>query len=207
MAGAIDTSEITSLALNMCELSAPAGLSEPTPQMQDAAKYFQMAIDTALASYDWSWARRSVVLSVVADLPAGVVSDPDLPFLVELPGDFLSIRAVDPDRLSWRREGRYLRVDSADNVRLTYTRKITDEGEFPAEFKPYAATCLAQLLAPYWVRTVSKRRELAAEMQSAMEMAKMVDRESISAQTYRHDGQPVDWMDVIGGSRIGVRCY
>ncbi len=189
MATTIATSDIAAQAFIMAELSPLSSFADDTPQAQSANQFYQTAIEMRLEAYDWTFASKLVRLAQVADLAeADLEIDDALPYAFELPGDFLSLREIDPEPTLWQREGDFLRADSAGPLLLRYTRKITDESKLPPTFRASVAAQLALLFAPRWVKSNAKRQELQASLADLHDLARRNDR--MAASSGRHDGRP-----------------
>lgn len=188
----IATSNIVKQAFRMMEIAPVSSFADDSEQAQDAAEQYDAAIGFCLEYYDWSFSRALVDLPPAA-VP-GIADDPDLPFTYVLPSDLLALRFVLPEPIAWRRDGNILRADAAGPVQIRYTRKTTDETTLPQTFQTAASAQLAFLLSPRWVRSRTKRADIAQSVTTYLETAKRNDMQSGSSS--RHDGRPrqEDWV-------------
>ncbi len=186
MADPIATSSIAAQAFRLMELSPISSFADTSPQATDAAEQYPVALDMCLEAYDWSFARA------MANLPpatpdATFATDSDMAYAFKLPGDLLALRKVGSDTLRWRREGVYLRADTAGPLDILYTRKVTNEALLPATFRDFVGYELAARLAPRWVATRTKREALKDDRDMAFALARDNDRLS--------GGNAPDWID------------
>lgn len=191
----IASSTILPQAFRLMEVTPPSSFDDASEQATAAKEQYNPALRIALESYDWSFARGVQALPALAALPAGEIADPDLPYAVSLPADFLILRKVyGEDCFNWRVDGRLLRSEQAGPVTIRYTRLIEREKYLPATFQLVVAYHLAVLLMNRFVKTRVKRNELKADLSDAVQAAQINDRHS--ARIGRIDGLPdsVDWV-------------
>lgn len=195
MAQAIATSNIVAQAFRYMEMSPISSLGEGSEEAQAAAEQYPNAIAMLLELADWSFASVSRDLAQVADLPAGLAADPDLPFLFSLPGECLSLRQVgDPhDLVAWRLEKLYLRADQPGPLRVRFTARITNEDKLPALFRNAVSLQLAALLAPRWVHSHTKTQGLEERLQRSISSALHADARMASPDRMER-GSSHDWV-------------
>lgn len=146
--------DIANLAL--AHLGDKAGVTSFEPpdgsaQAQHCARFYPMARDAMLEAHDWSFARKTTQLALLADNPTGWAC------AYALPADCLIARQVlragevpvprgrQPVRpLPWQLDGDAIYCDEPD-ARLRYTAPVLD----PTRFSPLAVTALSWLLASY----------------------------------------------------------
>jgi len=153
---------------------------------------YPTALDFCLTSEDWTFASR------LADLPpatsATAPADPDLPYLYQLPADCVMLRDVYDDQIAWRRDGDFLRADAEAGIKIRYTARTETESKMPAPFREWVSLRLAIMLAPTWLQSRSKRRDLYDLAERALVDAKARDRVAGSGRRWDGDGEMSDWV-------------
>lgn len=183
MSDPIATSIIAAQAFRFMQLSAISSFADTSPQAVAAAEQYPIAMGICLEEQDWSFARRLVKLPE-AELPEGRQSDPDLPYVYELPGDCVKLRLVVDETVRWRLDERTIFASASGGLMVRYTRRVTNEALLPALFQTSVAYQLAILLSPAYVGSRSKRKELVEDGASALAYAKQNDARSASADSW-----------------------
>lgn len=192
MPAPIATSTVVAQTFLYLELQAISSFDDASPQAADAAAQYPVALDRCLEVCDWSFASR------LAELPqktpgAGVVTDPDMPYLFELPGDLIMLRDVGDLRTRWRRDLDGIRADDPGPLRLRYTARVTNEAALPALFRDAVALALAVQMGPRWLSTANKQAELEARADKVLKQAMRADGRSASITRYDGRDMEGDW--------------
>lgn len=183
MTNPIATSTIAAQAFRAMQLSAISSFADDTPQAVAAAEQYPIALGMCLEEQDWSFARRLVKLPE-AVLPDGTEPDPDLSFTYQLPGDCVKLRLVVGKSVRWRQDENTIFANQSGGLLIRYTRKTTNESSLPAQFQTAVAYHLAVLLAPAYVGSRTKRRELVQDGVDALALAKRNDARSASQDSW-----------------------
>lgn len=192
MAVTLATSTIVTQAVRELERGDFSSFGDDSDLGRDLAETYPTALDFCLGAEDWTFARR------LADLPPAVASlapaDPDLPYLYKLPADCVRLRDVYDDEISWRKDGDFLRATAETGLKIRYTVRIEVESSLPAAFRDWAALRLAIMLAPRWLQSRTKRKDLYDMGKAAFADAKTEDR--IDGSGRRWDGEDgfSDWV-------------
>ena len=192
MATPIATASIVRQAFRFMEVTPPSSVADSSEAASDANEQYPIALNMCLEQEDFSFARRFATLQL-ANTPEGERADPDMPFFYPLPADFLKLRSVAPKDTKWRIDGRYLLADSNSGISIRYTKMIDKEARLPATFQTAVSYQLANLLAPTYVGSRTKRADLVTDGATALRM--VIDNDAVSASASRWDGQPDqgDW--------------
>lgn len=193
MSDPIAASTIAAQAFRFMELGAISSFADDSEQASAAAEQYPNALDMALETYDWSFARHLVTLSP-ATLGEGEIADPDLPHAYALPADCLALRNIHlGDCFAWRIDGRLIRADRADGLTIRYTRRITRETDLPRLFQVVVSYQLAILLAPRFIGSRTKLNDLKADLQNAFDVATRADAHTASHARLDGLGPQPDW--------------
>lgn len=190
---AIAASTIVQQAFRLMEKTPPSSFDEPTEEAAAAAEQYPDAIRACLEAADWSFA--SVLVGLPQKTPdATALTDPDMPYLYELPGDLVVIREVGDGRTKWRRDRDGIRADISAPLRLRYTGTIDDEARLPASFRLAVSCKLASLLGVRFLTVQSKLDGIEQRFQAAMRDALRSDARSASDARYDGLDDQDDWV-------------
>ncbi len=188
----IATSTIVAQAWRFMELSPISSFDDDTEQARSAGEQYPNALRECLARADWSFASVMAQLAE-ATLPQTVVTDPDLPYFFQAPGDMIRLHEVGETTTRWRLDRDGLRSDTPAPLRIRYTAQITNEAVLPASFQTAVALRLAMLLGPRWLGTQSKLADLSRRFDMEIANAKKQDARSASTVRYDDTGDSSDW--------------
>ncbi len=191
---ALEVSESTIIA-QAFRLLAQAGISsfsDTSQQAADAAEQYGEALGICLEHSDWSFARNFAELPEVTT-PA--LTDPNLPYAYQLPGDCVKLRFVYPDGTKWRVDETHLWADSPAPLLIFYTRNLDSEAGMPKSFRFAVSAKLAWDLAPKDGKSSAATQRLEKTFETALQNAARKDAPLQSAA--RYDGQDIavssDW--------------
>lgn len=198
MVTALASSRIAQQAFRFLELSPLSSYADDSDQARAAAEAYPIALSTALAACDWSFASHLASLAQATE--AGLVADPDLPFSFYLPDDFIRMQHVGPTSTGietrWRIDGLVLRSDAPGPQLIRYTRRVENEQQLPGTFQTAVAAQLAILLSARELEAMGKRDRIKQDYEAALTQAMREDRQSASSQRFRADGGDAesDWV-------------
>lgn len=193
MPSVIAASNVVAQAWRFMELAPISSFDDDTEQARSSAEQYPSALAQCLALADWSFA-SVVQMLPQAELPVNNVTDPELPYFFQAPGDMIRLREVGTPDTNWRLDRDGLRTDVPGPIRIRYTAQVTNEGVLPASFQTAVALKLATLLGPRWLGTQSKLADLDRRFQMEIATAKRNDARSASAVRYDADlGAGGDW--------------
>lgn len=184
------TSTIIAQAFRLLKLGRPSSLADDDERVATARDFYPQALDMVIEANDWSFASHITSLSETTDAEAG--ADARLPFIYALPNDCLTVREIIGYSASWRRDGRFLRADIAENIDLRYTRKLTNESMLTSAARHIVALQLAIMMAPTWVETLSDRDRLSDMKVRALRDAARADAQTATPAHYR-EGAGGEW--------------
>lgn len=187
MPATIATGPIVQQAFRALELGRFSSFADDTPQAAAAAEQYPIALDMALEVYDWSFARSVQMLAGVLSLPAGMAADLELPNVFALPEECLQVRRVEPRDARWRVDGAFIRSDAAAPLKVTYTRRLTDESRIPATFCTFVAYQLAELIGPEWQGNEAVLERIGKAL--AKHRAQAMKNDAQTASLERYDGR------------------
>lgn len=184
-------------ALGICGFERITSIDDGSTNANWCATFWPNTRKSALMSADWSFASARAVLTQDPVAPAFEFS-----YQYVLPTDFLIIReyngailtpsAVDPQWWyvmagRYRIEGLRLLTNEAE-VKIRYTKDVTDPEQWSPLFYKYARTLLASELAPAIGKDVSKGNAFM-EKAEAMELPKAagIDGQQGTITPYRVD--------------------
>ncbi|MBU2867015.1 hypothetical protein [Pacificibacter marinus] len=193
MTNSIAVSTIAKQAFRIMKLAPISSFADDSEQAAAAGEQYPHALTMCLEAYDWSFARHVVKLPM-SDLPENWVSDLELPYLYELPGDCVALRHVIETGANWRIDGTYLRASVEGGFSIRYTRLIENEKLLPSKFQYFVAAQLAGLLADVYVREGSEVDRINNKIVTSEQKA--IDNDTLSASSSRSDDLPeaVDWV-------------
>ena len=196
MTDPIAASNIAQQAFRAMELAPISSFADDSPEAEDARQQYPVALGMLLETNDWSFASYLVSLPPATAPEADFTIDDDLPSIYRLPADCVMLREVRPDGVAWRLDQTFLRTDEAGGIVIRYTRLVTAEAQLPAAFQTAVAYQLAVLLAPRWVGSRSKRKELKDDFAAALKEAERNDAPMASRQRYDEgsDSRSADWV-------------
>lgn len=189
----IAASTIAGQAFRLLELSPISSFGDDTPQAQDAAEQYPLAMGSCLSACDWSFASTLATLPE-AQLGDTDAADPALPHLFKLPADLVKLRQVMDPAVRYRIDKLGLRADVSGLLTIRYTATVEDEAGLPATFQTAVAHALALLLAPRWLRTQSKTEGL--ERRAGVMLGNAMQEDGRSGSDARYDGldEQGDWV-------------
>lgn len=186
------TSTIVTQAFRFMEVKPPSSLADNSPKASDASEQYDIALRICLEQEDFSFARR------IRDLPSAVLSsnetpDAQLPFVFKVPSDLVALRSVRNADIRWRLDSDLIRANVDAPLGIMYTKLITNEKRLPATFQTAVSYQLANLLAPIYVGSRTKRADLMSDGASAMQRA--IRNDAVSASHANWDANAVtgDW--------------
>lgn len=187
MALASATSMIVSQAFIFLKLTPPSSLEDDSDKARDAALLYPVALRACIETCDWSFASNVVALPQRPSLPAQAIADTDLPYVYQLPSDFVTMQKVGDGSVRWRIDkAELLRADASGPLAIRYTAIVDQEAKLPAAFRMAVAAQLALYLAPRYAEATNHVEWLSAELDRELKYAQRADRVSASAQ--RVDG-------------------
>lgn len=181
--------------------SLVSGLLEDSREREICDVHYETIRDSVLKASDWASARKSALLSVLAerDFDADWVEtdpEPNWRFAYGLPSDFLYPRFITNYArfsLSVRNSQKILLTD-VETVALTYVRKATDPGLWDITlFQAVVFGLAAAIAQPLTGKNAKARDALALANQKIMEAREF----SANADNIPIDSMP-DWMIVRG---------
>lgn len=158
-----DDVEICNVALTRVERKRITSLTDGSPTGNDCNALFVPTREKLLRSHDWNFARGRQKLARLSEAPTY-----EFDHAYQLPTDWLATRAVHDNEdgvglAIYRIEGMTI-LSSAEDIYLTYTKKITDASAMPADFRDLFSSRLAEQLAKRnTVRELMHRDVLKAE--------------------------------------------
>lgn len=184
------TSDIVSLAFLAMEKTPPASFGDDSEEAALTTQLYPTARDRCLENGDWSFASVYAELPLMT-LPAGVATDPALPYTHALPGDALRLREVGQGAVRYRidqiGDAPALRSDWGDGtLPIRYTARVFSETLLPVSFRQMVALQLAIYLAPRFLGTQGKIEGLKRDLAEATAQAGRED--SRTASEARYDG-------------------
>lgn len=132
---------------------------------------FAMMRDAVLRDHPWNFATRRAQLAALAELPTGHWGDGSL---FPLPADFIRLLSIEGD-LPWQLEGRNLLVNTTAALKIRYTARITDTGEFDPLFAEALACRIAMQIAQRITGSTNAVVEATEQYRKALLAAKRVD--------------------------------
>lgn len=192
MSSPIATSAIVSQAFRILERGPISSLADNSQEARDAAEQYPVALAECLERADWSFASSRRQLAAV--LPeADPYTDPELPYLYQLPGDVVRLREVGDGRTHWRLDRDGLRADHPGPLRVRYTGTITDESRLPASFRTAVALRLAWLLGPTYVEGKARLNAIDDDFRTQIKQAMREDARQASEARYDGMADQGDW--------------
>lgn len=144
MASATD---IANLALTIIGEPAISSIDDENTAGRTCRRILPLLRDELLRLHDWNFARKQAELAASATEPTFRWSN-----AFPLPADYLCLRSTEDDddpagTVEWEIQGRSILTDEAAPLYITYTRRITDPGQFDAAFTTALAARMAIDLA------------------------------------------------------------
>lgn len=199
----VATSEIVDQAVRAMELDPISSFGDDSDLAVDVAKAYPTALNFCFELEDWAFASVLCTLPPTVTPPTtpfgtpypGVNAEPDpgLPYKYTLPGDCVRLREV-YDNVSWRLDGRFLRADQDGGVMVRYTARIEYEQKLSPSFINLVSLRLALMLAPKWLQTGAKRKDLFALYDRAIVDARSADRTVSSGRRWDGGEAQADWV-------------
>lgn len=188
------TSYIVSQAFRFAEITPPSSLSDGSDKARTASELYPAALGMILEREDWSFARRYTELPQ-SDVTATHKVETRFGYAYELPADFVHLRHVYADEHPWRKDGRYIFTSFNGTLPIRYTQTIEQEDLLPHTFRMAVATQLALLLSPEYVKSRTKRDQLADSLSGLVGQALEHDRATASQYAWDGDDLPSDWRE------------
>lgn len=178
----VDKTTICNMAIGMVGASKIADINTTrSPSAEACNDYYDTALDAALQSMDWNFARARATLSLLTeDAPE------EWTYAYTYPAE--CVRAIKLSVADRRTNTRYpfevgLSEDyskkalfcDVQNASLVYTRRVTDPSFFPASFVEAFATKLASLIAVPLTRKTSFSQGLEKRFYLVLSKAQAVD--------------------------------
>lgn len=178
--------DICNRALSRVENDAIVSLDEPTARAAECKLHYGAIRRRLLRGYLWNFAAARAALPADAVAPAHGFAN-----AFTLPVDCLRVRRlIDATRDGqWTVEGRKILADLAAPLKITYTRDVTDGGQFDTEFENMFVLELALAIGPKLARSQTLMRDLETKLRDARTQAQRVD-----AMEHGPDALPAsDW--------------
>lgn len=186
-------SAVLERAFLIMEVEPPVSFDDGTSKALRAASQFPRALDLALESYDFSYTREIASLQKVDQAAEEIEPDPDLIDAWRLPDDFIRLHHVyDGKCFRWRLDGDLIRTEGRETLTIRYTTNSKRLKFLRQSFKELVAYHLAHLLAPRYVKSRTKRREIRDELNDAAVAARAVDAHTATPHRF-DDGVYLDW--------------
>lgn len=158
-------------------------LSDNTPE----ARACQIAYDSnrrdELRRHKWNFAIKRAVLAPDTEPPAF-----DYEYAFTLPTDCLRVLRPNTPDLDWQIEGRKILTNDSNILRLRYLADIEDTAQWDGSFYNVVAAALAVDLVERLTQSNVKRRDLMADYDAAVKMAKRVNAFEAGPEDSAEDG-------------------
>jgi hypothetical protein len=176
--------EIYNMALGNIGISETvASLEERSKAQYTCTRYWEIARDTALSEFSWSFATKTATLALVGTPPRGWI------YQYQYPTDCLKAMALTPAGRVWRpqsiRERQNFKIGFADEsqvilandqfAELSYVVRISDTGRYPPLFVEALSWKLAMHIATPMTAQTSVVQNAAAAYERAWQLAASAD--------------------------------
>ena len=170
---------LANFALTILGEDRITSLDDNLKRARDVKALFDITRDSLIAGYNWSFAKTRIQLPALADPPAF-----EYALAFQLPADCLRIVFVGDyyaglDLTNYRGapvkeftiEGRQILTNLSDPLNLQYIKRVTDSGQFSANFETAFACKLAYELAEPLSSSTSKKESALKEFDRAIALA------------------------------------
>lgn len=169
--------EIFNLALTKLGQSRAVSPDDDTEPVRVLRAIWEMTRDFALADHPWRFAIKRDSLAAQAEAPAyGWARQFEMPAnalrIVQIGDDWMFYQA---DTARFELEGRMVLTDEAAPLRVRYVQRVTNTGEWPAQFARAVAMLLAADACEKLVQSQSKQNAAREEYIATIERAKQTN--------------------------------
>lgn len=145
--------------------------NDENPKAAQLREAYPLARDALIRAYQWNFAVKRTSLPAAADAPEHGFARRFL-----LPVDCLRLdRVFNPQRLTWKVEGRAVVTDIEAPLKVVYARRIANPQEFDALFLKLLTIDLAIEMSPLIGDKRTRRVDLRDERKDVAIEAKVVD--------------------------------
>ena len=176
--------EIIDMALSRLGEDAIMDPDENSNRSRALELVYPVLRDVSLRRHPWDFARELAALQ-----PDGTAPAFGYAYRYRLPSSPWCLKALeveDEASYPWRRFGRHLHSDRAAPLKLTYTKRVTQEGDFDPDF----LTVFALELAIWTAKKLTNSSGLAEKLREE-QRALMAEARSVESQEARRPPLPM----------------
>ena len=168
--------EIVNVSLTLLGESRITSIDDDVKAAREAKALFAIERDSLLAAHNWSFAKTRAQLSALTTVPAFQYG-----IEYQIPSDCLRLIMVGDhyaglDLTDYRGspteefaiEGRKILTDMAAPLNIMYVKRVTDTGQFSANFITMFAASLSEKLAEPLTQSETKRARAGAALRAAL---------------------------------------